>query len=750
MANKRFNIGLLVATITDEFSNRVARGAMKAAKQLDVNMVIFPGKYVGVQHINEQHDAKYEYQYNVLFGHAAEAKLDYLIVVVGTIAYAYDNKQKKEFLDSFGDTPVLSVASEIEGYDFLQFDNRSGVEAAVDYLAAHGRKRIGIMAGVLENNDCLQRYETYRKALDKNGLEFKDSYMMPCSLYEECREAAEEFVDKNPELDAIMCVNDTVASVVYEVLKERNIRIGIDVAVVGFDDQPIASRLFPPLASVRADAGLLGKRAVQKAVNYLKGIEDDRHYIKSKFIPRQSCYNYLGDMDIVEAVRCDGLMEMIGKVEDYLVGIDEGVSSDINIHDTVIELFEHLEKNYTGRTVDGEIFGETLERLDSLAKTTSDPGVGKMLNRAYLWLLRNCPVENIPYVEMLHDHFLADKNGETAESVTSKFTERSHIDNIFVRDTLMFRGSLKESYADIMRRLAYVGAMTGFIYIFDKPLIHRYGDSFPSDLTWYFKSYSYGGNVFTVPDGEQRMSAPRVFDNEYLCAERQHIFVVADLYTAETQYGIALLEPKDKEFFEELELVTYQLSSAVRTLDILKNQETLLEEINTRNLALDKMSKIDELTRVYNRRGFYPAAEALINDSQNQDKRFIVCYADMDKLKMVNDTYGHAEGDYSIKLVAECLAHVFGSDSIIGRMGGDEFAAIVPVSPDISAGLLKERKEQFIEAFNESKEKPYTFGVSMGVLECVCENSYDLRAAIDKADDLLYIEKSQKKRMEEG
>lgn len=46
MSDKRYNIGLLVATITDIFSNRVAAGAMEAAKQLDVNLVIFPGKYI--------------------------------------------------------------------------------------------------------------------------------------------------------------------------------------------------------------------------------------------------------------------------------------------------------------------------------------------------------------------------------------------------------------------------------------------------------------------------------------------------------------------------------------------------------------------------------------------------------------------------------------------------------------------------------------------------------------------------------
>ena len=110
---KRYNIGLLIANITDAFSNGIAKGAIRRAAELDANLVIFPGKYIGIQNKYEQYDIKYEYQYNVLFDIAAAAELDYLITAVGTIAYAYDGDQRKAFLDSLGNTPVLSVASEI-------------------------------------------------------------------------------------------------------------------------------------------------------------------------------------------------------------------------------------------------------------------------------------------------------------------------------------------------------------------------------------------------------------------------------------------------------------------------------------------------------------------------------------------------------------------------------------------------------------------------------------------------------------
>lgn len=745
MADRRYNIGLLVAAVSDDFSRRIAMGAMEAAKRLDLNMVIFPGKYAGVQHINEQYEAEYEYQYNALFDIAAAAELDYLIVAVGTIAYAHNHAFQKAFLDGLGDTPILCLAAQLEGYDCLQFDNCSGITAAVDYLASHGRKHIGMIAGDLNNDEFRQRYEAYRRALEANGLEFRDSYMTPSRLAYRSHEEAERLLDGNPELDAIVCATDMIAYDVYEVLEKRNLRVGIDVAVVGYDDLPADAKMDPPLASVSADAMLLGRRAVEKVFNRLRGVEDDCHELASRFIPRRSCFKYVGDYNIAEKIFSGDFATMVGHVRHYFAERNENPSVNQQACDLILRLLEHLYQNYVAQPVDERVIKQTDALLDEAMPLKEDLGLDRILHGAYIWLLRSCPVGNIPYIEMLHRYFRAEKVRETPESIIERYKERSHIDNIFTRDALMFGGNLKESYARIMKKLDSVGAITAFIYTFEPPITHRYGDRFPTDVTWSFQSYSYGHDVFSLPMDKRRMATPQVFWNDYLCVDRQHVFVVADLFSAETQYGIALLEPRDEAFFDELELVTYQLSSAVRTLNILRKQEKLLEELHTTNLVLDRTSKIDELTKVYNRKGFYFAADGMINDPRHQGKPFIVCFADMDDLKGINDTYGHAEGDFAIRLAADCLAQMLGEGAVIGRMGGDEFAAIIPAATGASVESLAERKEAFIGRFNESGRKPYRFSVSIGVLECACQNTYDLGAALDRADDLLYEEKRSKK-----
>lgn len=84
---KRFKIGIAVAAIKDPFSYQLSMGAMSAAEKLDVDLYIFPGKYIGVDYSAFFDECRYEYQYNALFDIAAASEFDYMISAVGSIAY---------------------------------------------------------------------------------------------------------------------------------------------------------------------------------------------------------------------------------------------------------------------------------------------------------------------------------------------------------------------------------------------------------------------------------------------------------------------------------------------------------------------------------------------------------------------------------------------------------------------------------------------------------------------------------------
>ncbi|MBP3272310.1 MAG: GGDEF domain-containing protein [Ruminococcus sp.] len=751
---KRYTIGLLGANIIDGYSNKIAKGAMRAAKRLNADLIIFPGKYLGPGSKYDSFDITYEYQYNVMFDHAAHAGLDYIICVAGSIGYMLNDDERNRFLEKFSGTPLLSIAFKTDKCDYLQYDNKSGIIEAVDLLAAEGRKHIGMMIGEPNNSECRERYSAYRYALEKNGLEFHENYIVESELTEYCHKEAAELLEKAPELDGIICANDALAKVIYVQLENRHKKIGTEVAVVGFDDNPYAAEMTPPLASVRADTETLGERAVERAVNFLDGKPETDHELRSEFVPRQSCIRDSGSFDLTDKVFSGDKNSFRSDISSYLKAFGKDHDTVEKQTEVISAIAEHIFDAIENK-------GDAVKETEALLKKyqSSSAVFGKEYKGLYELLLsgkkalRKRYPDNIDTADDLYTLLsvrLSSCITRYIGSADDRIKEKTHVDNIFIRDTLMLNDDIETSYAKILHRLVNVGADTGFIYLFDNPIQHRGDTAFPDNPDWRFKSYSYGAKTFTISADEQKIPAHEVYKNKYLCADRQHIFIAADLFSADTQYGIALLEPKDADFFDEFEMVTYQLSLAIRQLhssfiaqQSLKRQEKLLEELHSRNLALEELSNIDELTGINNRRGFYMLAGELVREQPGQ--KFIVGYADMDRLKYVNDNYGHEEGDFCIRLVSECFREALGEKAIIGRVGGDEFIGIVKAEDTDGASEIYSQRNSFVNIFNSSGKKPYPFGVSMGLVECELHDSYDLKSAVDRADDLLYVEKSRKK-----
>lgn len=752
---KRFKIGIAVAAIKDPFSYQLSMGAMSAAERLDVDLYIFPGKYIGVDYSAFFDECRYEYQYNALFDIAAASEFDYMISAVGSIAYPLDNEGKKRHLDSFGKVPTLSVAADIEGYDYLMFDNRTGITQAVDHLVREqGKRHIGMLYGDLNSCECVERFEAYRCALKKNGLPFDPALCMASDISEFIYKEASLLVDNNPELDAVLCVNDKMAETVYKVLNDRGIHIGRDIAVVGFDDLPFASKLEPPLASVKADAYKMGERAVEKAVNYLRGIPDNNRYLPTEFIPRQSSYGQAGLYNSPDAVFGGSSSETAAKVCDYLYESGALSLERKTVNDFIKSFFDEMFRRFGERRGDTDDYNAMADMVDvffnkEFVIVDNVNVLHELIDSGYRYLMRKCSAENEPYIRRLYNFFYKRINLDIAadyHTLEEKHKLAVHYDNIVLRDALMIEEDLRESYSKMLKTLHLIGADSSYAYIFSEPVEYHMGERFPADkLDFCFSGYAFGRDVHSIPEEKRRRSARDIFADKLFDGDKRHTLIAADLFCKEYQYGMVLCEPHSVDFFDELELITYQLSSVVKMVHLLESREQALMELHSKNLALEDMSRIDELTGVYNRRGFYSAASDMVR-ANGIGRSYMVCYADMDNLKMVNDGYGHTEGDFSIRSLANCLREIFGEEAVIGRMGGDEFAVLLPSTSADSFDDILSRKAESIERLNAGAGKPYLINMSVGLAECPISNSYDLKEGIDRADGRLYAAKAKRKK----
>jgi two-component system, cell cycle response regulator len=162
--------------------------------------------------------------------------------------------------------------------------------------------------------------------------------------------------------------------------------------------------------------------------------------------------------------------------------------------------------------------------------------------------------------------------------------------------------------------------------------------------------------------------------------------------------------------------------------------------------ALRILSLIDDLTGLYNRRGFMTLAEHQLRLSRRKQSAFYLIFADLDGMKTINDTWGHQEGDAALIQTGRILKETFRGSDIIARMGGDEFAIIAIEPAASSAEQIASRFQDNIADYNTRSGKPYALSVSVGVVECAPGNgNCTLEETLAKADALMYRNKTERK-----
>lgn len=162
--------------------------------------------------------------------------------------------------------------------------------------------------------------------------------------------------------------------------------------------------------------------------------------------------------------------------------------------------------------------------------------------------------------------------------------------------------------------------------------------------------------------------------------------------------------------------------------------------------AIDGISKVnvfDPLCKMYNRNGFNRNAEYVFRECVAEQSPLTVIFVDLDGLKKINDTYGHQEGDFAIKSIAERISSSCGSMDVCGRYGGDEFV-VVGRTRDL-AETFAQKLEQKLKELNDSCQKPYEFSASVGAVTATPKKDGSLFDLIQQADVKMYEVKRQKK-----
>jgi diguanylate cyclase (GGDEF)-like protein len=187
------------------------------------------------------------------------------------------------------------------------------------------------------------------------------------------------------------------------------------------------------------------------------------------------------------------------------------------------------------------------------------------------------------------------------------------------------------------------------------------------------------------------------------------------------------------------------LALSLVTGDLLLRAIRYAIERHQLQMALCAMSLVDDLTALYNRRGFLTLARQQLRMADRMGRRVCLLFVDLDGLKWINDTHGHLVGDQALIDTGDLLRETFRDSDIIARFGGDEFVVLALENQDSSIETWMRRLRDRLDEINALPGRRCPLSVSTGVSYYEPAFPTPLEELLARADNLMYAEKNRKR-----
>ncbi len=260
-------------------------------------------------------------------------------------------------------------------------------------------------------------------------------------------------------------------------------------------------------------------------------------------------------------------------------------------------------------------------------------------------------------------------------------------------------------------------------------------------------------------------------DYRYLFVNKVHIARMGSSVTAlqGKVYGEFHLPEETREFVEKVDKVFHSGQSVqhehlsrrdnryfLRTLSPVKDAEgrTTAVTVVSKDISrlkqmeerLRALSLTDELTGLYNRRGFFALVDQLLKLAKRQKSGLYMLYADLDDLKGINDTLGHQYGDQALQDIANLFRTTYRESDIVARIGGDEFVVIPVGSAGDNIEGISARIQEHVKRHNEEANRKYKLSVSFGLAYYNPQKPCSIDELLLRADRKMYEQKNNKRK----
>jgi diguanylate cyclase (GGDEF)-like protein/PAS domain S-box-containing protein len=231
--------------------------------------------------------------------------------------------------------------------------------------------------------------------------------------------------------------------------------------------------------------------------------------------------------------------------------------------------------------------------------------------------------------------------------------------------------------------------------------------------------------------------------NEFHSPEETSLFMekINKIFNTSESFQFEYQSKRDGRYFFQTFSPVIERGGKTVAVTVVSKDVTRLKQMEE---ELRTLTLTDELTGLYNRRGFETLAVMQLKIANRLEKGLYILYADLDGLKNINDSYGHKAGDRALIETAKIFKKNYRRSDIIARIGGDEFVVIPVGGSEDSVEMIMSRLERSFEAFNSQGVLSYRLSISAGIAFYDPKDTCTVDELLLRADRYMYEHKKGK------
>ncbi len=741
-------IAVIISQIEESCQSNIWDGIVASAKREGVELVTFVAYSL-------DSDDEIRSHYAMFKSFITEKFFDGVILFTGAMSEYTPWPAVKKYAESIS-LPLVTIAGNSGCGSNVVINNSAGIIEMVNHLVkGHNRQKIAFIGGPSSNEEAADRFSAYCEALLENGLDFDELLYYEGDFSEEAgANGVSSFLEGNVFFDAIICADDYTAIGAMNQLFKHRLRVPQDVSVIGFDDIPEAAMLTPALSTIQQPFLLQGEIALNTLVNQIKSgvkdLEPETILLNTHCVFRSSCgctseeirffrENWHAERSDFGRESVDEFIHQLGSLIAYQI-------LELKLYGEKAEQYREfiiLETTKMWHSFFDEI--ETSDSSSGLLVTLLDSlhSYEDFANSLTIWqgVLSNLTPfayhfedkdEQLQAGAILHEARIALDSLERRHIQISSY-EKLCVDEA-IRESctkIITTKSQEELIRTIVDELHVLGFQEATLVIFN-----HYSPIKAEE--WQLPPYLYklaaitGGEPIVYCEDVQQITLEEFVENNRGGENSGFNKLFLPLYMNGEYFGFYIMDvipDEPKELYSEIQIHS---SSALKSCFMLDN--------------LRALSMNDELTGLSNRRGFMLLANQLHAKAVVSNTDLLIFYFDMDNLKVVNDEHSHEDGDRAIRATASLLKRTFRNNDIIGRIGGDEFVAIIDETVPMLDRILKKRLRDLISTYNLHSGLPYDVDMSIGVATLSVTGNLTIEAVMKEADSAMFENKRKRKK----